>query len=594
MKTSRSALLIFRLALLLAILAGLGWYTHPTAAQPPTCQMTTLASEVTYDAPQISGGHVLWTNSEDNTITLYTIDTGETVILNEEGVAIWPQLSGNYVLMPDRNSFPHTVRLYDIAAKTETVILEDFGQPVHGLNCLGEAQCGSIYYDVEYQLVDPIILVYGHYPEPFKPIDIFVYDIATQTLDPLPIDFTIPRYSLTIATDGQTVVWIAPLPSDETHPSYANVMRYDIATKTATPLTTETLALQVALNGSRIAWLYLADGIETAIDVYDMDDGNIRTLPVSPIGDAYLMLTGDYAVWGSVNPTTGNLIEVYNLRLDATFTVLVNDDNDSSGMGFFPRASSHALVWEVAYRDSEGYPLTSKVFYYDLANRTQTTLTHTAPHAQGPSISQNYVVWSGDYNDWEHPYLKDDVYLAVCETNLMVNGTFEANEDGKVKLPDGWQGVGALKGDRELTDTPQKTLAYSPPHAFQFKGFTGEQSRIVSKADLRGHEMAKGDVLTLSAMVDQRSGVPGAQIVRATVKFADGKQQTYRLRLSKLKIAGYVQLSVSRPLKFDNVKQIKVEVFYQKPSGKFIIDDVKLLLTKADATPALIPVPDAP
>lgn len=583
MRTSHFIRFSYRLATIVLVLVGLGWHTNPAQAQP-VCQVRTLASAAAPVSPLISGNNVLWRNA-DYSNSLYSLETGETVIVGGA------QFSGNYISEMLGPEDGWRVWLYDIAAKSETIVLQDFGT----IPCPDGMRC-TAYREAYHQLADPIILAYGLYGAPsWMPMDVVVYDTATETSTPLPASFVGWPHDLPLVTDGSTIVWAERETWSGPH---HRVVRYDVASKTTKRISKDKNILKVALNDSYIAWLHVIGEDQAAIEVYDRRDGSIRrvtegvTLSLPPWAGHYLTLTDDYVLWGkSGYGVMSNTMQVYDLRYNTTFTVVTNEEDTQ--LGSVPQAFGHHVVWDVIHYGTEDSSEFRDVIYYDLANRTQTTLNGMVSAVSSPSISSGGIVWAGEHGNLEEPDLVD-INLAVCETNLTVNGTFEANDDGKVKLPNGWRGVGPLKGDHVLTDTLEETFAYSPPHAFQFKGFPGERSRIVSKADLRGHEMAKDDVLTLSGMVDQRSGVPGAQIVKATVRYTNGKQQIYRLRLPDMKTAGYIPLSVSKPLKFANVKKINLEVFYQKAKGKFIIDDVKLVLMKAEAIPALIPVPDAP
>lgn len=182
-------------------------------------------------------------------------------------------------------------------------------------------------------------------------------------------------------------------------------------------------------------------------------------------------------------------------------------------------------------------------------------------------------------------------------TELLVNGNFDDNDDADKLLPDGWKKVGLLKNDRVRSNTLTQTYAHSTPNAFQLQGTpdeVGKVSKLTRNAKISGVTFTAGDTLTFSAMVDQRSGIPGTPIVKALVKFNNGSQQVMTLKLPNPKISGYTSVSLSKTLKRGDVKSIKVDLFYSKGSGKLYIDDLSLTHTPAESAPMWIPVPAAP
>lgn len=175
---------------------------------------------------------------------------------------------------------------------------------------------------------------------------------------------------------------------------------------------------------------------------------------------------------------------------------------------------------------------------------------------------------------------------------LLVNGSMDDNDDSVSKLPDGWAKVGSLNKDRVRADNDSFTYAHSAPNTFQFTGTKAEvgvASKLMRQVNLAGKTIKKGDVLTLSAMVDQRSGIPGTPIARAVVLYNNGTKQVYTLKLAKPKVTGYAPISISKALTRGGVKSLKVELFYAKAKGKFYIDDVSL--THLPASAALVPLP---
>lgn len=191
-----------------------------------------------------------------------------------------------------------------------------------------------------------------------------------------------------------------------------------------------------------------------------------------------------------------------------------------------------------------------------------------------------------------------DVFLAFAEpevpipVQLLINGNIDDNDDSVSNLPDGWTKIGSLNKDRVRADLETVTYAYSAPNTFQFMGTKGEvgvASKLMQKVKLSGKTFTKGDTLVFSAMVDQRSGVPGTPIARAVVTFNNGDKQIYTLKLAKPKVTGYAPISVSKPLNRGGVKSIKVELFYAKANGKFYIDNVSLTHTSGQSSLLRLP-----
>lgn len=194
---------------------------------------------------------------------------------------------------------------------------------------------------------------------------------------------------------------------------------------------------------------------------------------------------------------------------------------------------------------------------------------------------------------------------AVAQIELLVNGSFEDNDEAPLKLPDGWTGVGPLLSDKVRADGNQ-VFSYSATNSFKFKGNLDEASSSINQTlNLAGANIGVGDTLLLRAMVDQRTGIGKTPFVKVIITYSDGTKQNIQLKLPKTVTAGYVPLVTSLTLTRADISSIKAQMMYNKPSGLFYVDDVKFgvidgagaltVTTRAEGEAVeIVPVPDAP
>lgn len=227
-----------------------------------------------------------------------------------------------------------------------------------------------------------------------------------------------------------------------------------------------------------------------------------------------------------------------------------------------------------------------------------TTHSHTALTC-GTDYFYRVIAVNGTFES--DPSTTADATTDTCgtQTELLVNGNFDDNDEAPAKLPDGWNGSGQLKGDKVRVDGAS-TTSHSAPNTFQFMGYAGEKnSKIAQAVSLLEHSFEVGDELSLSAYVDQRTGNPNALIGQVVIMYNDDTPNTkVTLKLPAVKTAGYVKLEAN-PIVISNtdIKKISVQLLYKAPTGKFYIDDVSLTLTEPivlGASGGIVPLPAAP
>jgi hypothetical protein len=194
--------------------------------------------------------------------------------------------------------------------------------------------------------------------------------------------------------------------------------------------------------------------------------------------------------------------------------------------------------------------------------------------------------------------LNDALLAVTVDSELLINGNFDDNDDPPIKLPDDWNGLGQLKGDKVRTDGAVVN-SHSAPNTFQFKGFKGEKnSKIAQSVDLLSVTIEAGDKLTLSAYVDQRSAKVNVVIGQLVVKYNDATpNDKVKLRMPAVKTPGYVLVSTDAiTITNTDIKKISVQLLYKAPTGKFYIDDVSLTLSEPIVllNGVLLPLPAAP
>jgi hypothetical protein len=165
---------------------------------------------------------------------------------------------------------------------------------------------------------------------------------------------------------------------------------------------------------------------------------------------------------------------------------------------------------------------------------------------------------------------------------LVANGGFEAESP----LP--W----VLKnrtGDNVKCDQPGKPVAHSGTCAFQFKGGTGENSKLQQTLDLTNAIFTAGDTLDLSLYVNAVNVATSGK-VKLVVQYSDDTP-VGKLTLNLASTTGYEPLTDSGALLSAAVSKIKLQVKHTSPAGKVYLDDVSITQTSASAFSQIVPLP---
>lgn len=401
-----------------------------------------------------------------------------------------------------------------------------------------------------------------------------------------------------LSEDGTKLYYGAP---DPVCCSASELFVYDLGTQTTTPI-------DITFDDQPVT---------SGITLHDVSDNGTLATFTEPLSENIVSGVSGGHVFYMYDSTTSSIT-----AWDAVEQGLVESAEDATYYTMPVTISSdNRYIWGELSRFVESFPMadSSQVieigsfnFVYDRQTDTTTLILATGSNPvtgdmtaiRDVSADGSVIVFSSE----EATLVPDDtngfsdIFLATLQseptvTELLVNGDFDDNDDADNLLPDGWKKVGLLKNDRVRSDTLTTTYAHSTPNAFQLQGTpdeVGVVSKLTRNAKISGLTFAKGDTLTFSAMVDQRSGIPGTPFAKALVKFNNGTQQPMTLKLPNPKISGYTSVSLSKPLKRGDVRSIRVDVFYGKSSGKLYLDDVSLTHTPVSSAPMLIPVPAAP
>jgi hypothetical protein len=175
----------------------------------------------------------------------------------------------------------------------------------------------------------------------------------------------------------------------------------------------------------------------------------------------------------------------------------------------------------------------------------------------------------------------------AVDTELLVNNSFETVGSSD-KSAANWSDDQMVKAKRKCNQTGKPAIAHSGDCAIQFKGLDGVKSTITQSLDTSA--ISAGDTLALSAWVYGKKLSAGAKF-QAKISYADGT----KLKLKPAVAAGdylYALISASQFVA-GTPTSAKVKISMSQGSGKFIIDDVSLLLTPAGRSAAqeLLPLP---
>lgn len=180
---------------------------------------------------------------------------------------------------------------------------------------------------------------------------------------------------------------------------------------------------------------------------------------------------------------------------------------------------------------------------------------------------------------------------------LLTNGGFETNADGKPNLPDSWIAKGGMSGDKVVnTSYGNGYFVYAGNNAMLFRGDGVANDRIYQGVNMNKVAFHVGDKLYLSARINHVRGGDDTKLVWATVAYSDGTKTDIKLNTQADLNGGFVYRGNFTTLTRTDITAIVVRVAYNKSNGKLAIDNVSLTLTKGEeekitggANPHIIP-----
>jgi hypothetical protein len=177
---------------------------------------------------------------------------------------------------------------------------------------------------------------------------------------------------------------------------------------------------------------------------------------------------------------------------------------------------------------------------------------------------------------------------------LLTNSGFEIDADGN-RLPDGWKGkhTDLAKSDR-LKCSTSEAIAYTGQCAFMFRGNSnGVESRL-TQTIINSDSIINGSTLTLSAFISSKHAETNQKIASVKVKFSDGSRLKLDLRLLAAAANAYTQHTAAALVTIPAravITNAKLDLSYGGASGRYLVDDVSLIVTSEISVSTSTPVP---
>jgi CSLREA domain-containing protein len=185
----------------------------------------------------------------------------------------------------------------------------------------------------------------------------------------------------------------------------------------------------------------------------------------------------------------------------------------------------------------------------------------------------------------------------ATSSEIVVNGDFELNNNGD-KEPDNWKGS-QLTDDKHVCNKTGETVAHGGMCAFQFKGVTGENSKLTQSVDADVFDdFQNGDLFDLSLWVEKNGLKKGAK-VQVTFTYVNGNLGDNGDGKDKIKLeieqgdGAYALLSAEQFRLKGIVKAVKIAVSYTGSGGRMYVDDISLARTPSTTLSEgdLLPLP---
>lgn len=167
----------------------------------------------------------------------------------------------------------------------------------------------------------------------------------------------------------------------------------------------------------------------------------------------------------------------------------------------------------------------------------------------------------------------------VGGTELLVNGSFEDNDEAPTNVPDSWKKGGSLLGDKVISNAAK---AHGGTNSFQFTGNVGEAGSMISQ-DVLVDSINQGELLILSVFLDQQTAKPGVVIGKLIIKYSNGNPtKQISLKTPPVKSPGYVRVMTNGYIVPNlEISKVTVQLLYNASSGKYNIDDASLRVITA-------------
>jgi hypothetical protein len=166
----------------------------------------------------------------------------------------------------------------------------------------------------------------------------------------------------------------------------------------------------------------------------------------------------------------------------------------------------------------------------------------------------------------------------VVPVELLVNGGFEGLDgDGDLEP---WIHAGN-PGEKVKCNKNNKVFAHSGNCAFRFKGNPLKSGTVSQDVDLTGYTVGLGDTLTFSLWIDGKATADGNG--KAKVRYDTGGKGKAKVNFNPT--SGYVQVIDGLAVEAD-ITTIKIVLKHAGAAGRFLVDDVSLLLTEGEVPSA--------
>ncbi|HEX2621529.1 MAG TPA: FG-GAP repeat protein [Phototrophicaceae bacterium] len=181
-------------------------------------------------------------------------------------------------------------------------------------------------------------------------------------------------------------------------------------------------------------------------------------------------------------------------------------------------------------------------------------------------------------------------------TELLTNGSFESDTNAD-KVPEGWKATGTklAKSDTLKCDKPDSPVAHTGNCAFLCRGNPDGLASSLNQKVADVSSFTDDSTVTFSAYLDPRSGVPGATFGVTKIILSDSTKLKLKLVIPEAnaaigirEVVDYVQVSDNTILNLSSssVSKIKVKLLDDQNKGKFLIDDVSLIIGNGDTNTA--------